>query len=498
VASRFVIAGNFGVDSAANTATPITVPDFSSAHTYTPIPAPTWTHTPTPGPTSTPGPTTTPTCTLTPSATPHPPDELPGPPLVVTSTAVTPQPFSAPLQMPLIEQPEGVINIALLGSDQVDKESPGRSDVIVIASIDPAIPSVSLLSIPRDFYAWIPGYGFNKINTAYRWGELNKYPGGGPELVKATIEYNLGIRIHYYALVGFDGFVKIVDALGGVDVAVECALSDTFPDPDSVTGQTDVDWEPGIYHLDGKHALWYARSRWSTSDFDRNRRQQQVLRGLYQQVLALDIVPKIPQLWGALNETVSTDLGLEELVYLASLSSELDIVNVKSSFLGKDVLQAWTAPNGAYVLVPYYEVLSPTITAALEPPAIARASRPAFRVEVWNATPHDGLGYVAAERLRWEGFNVVSVQSAGEVYERTQIWDFTTTSKGSPLPHLVYLYRRYSSDVVYQPTEERAADFRVILGADYDSCISAHSQWRSEEPPPTPTPLPTVVPSPAP
>ena len=110
----------------------------------------------------------------------------------------------------------------------------------------------------------------------------------------------------------------------------------------------------------------------------------------------------------------------------------------------------------------------------------------------------DELLRVAAERLRWEGFNVVSVQSAGEVYERTQIWDFTTTSKGSPLPHLVYLYRRYSSDVVYQPTEERAADFRVILGADYDSCISAHSQWRSEEPPPTPTPLPTVVPSPAP
>ena len=498
VGSRLVIAGNLGITSVADTATPIAVSNSTPTPTYTPIPAPTWTHTPTSGPTSTPGPTPTPTCTFTPSATPHPPDELPGPPLVVTSTAVTPQPFPVPSPMPLIEQPEDVINIVLLGSDQVDKESPGRSDVMIIASIDPAIPSVSLLSIPRDYYAWIPGHGFNKINTAYRRGELDKYPGGGPELVKATIEYNLGIRIHYYALVGFDGFVKIVDALGGVDVAVECALSDTFPDPDSVTGQTDVDWEPGIYHLDGKYALWYARSRWSTSDFDRNRRQQQVLRGLYHQVLALDIVPKIPQLWSALNETVATDLGLEELVYLASLSSELDMVNVKSSFLGKDVLQSWTAPNGAYVLVPYYEILSPTLTAALEPPAIARASRPAFRVEVWNATSQDGFGYVAAERLRWEGFDVVNVQATGEVYERTQIWDFTTSSKGSPLPHLMTLYRRYSSDVVYQPTEDRAVDFRIILGADYDPCVSAHSQWRPEEPPPTPTPLPTVVPSPTP
>ena len=133
----------------------------------------------------------------------------------------------------MIEQPEEVINIVLLGSDQVNVENPGRTDVIIIASIDPVIPSVSLISVPRDFYAWIPSHGFDKINTAYRRGQLNHYPGGGPGLIKATIEYNLGIRIHYYALVGFDSFVKIVDTLGGVDVAVECALSDTFPDPDS-------------------------------------------------------------------------------------------------------------------------------------------------------------------------------------------------------------------------------------------------------------------------
>ncbi len=503
VASRWVVAGDLDIASAVSTATSVGTSEIFPASitpTYTPIPAPTWTYTPVPtiGPTPTPGPTSTPTHTLTPSATPHPPDELPGAPHVVTSTVVTPQPLPVPGAIPLIEQPEGVINIALLGSDQVDKDNPGRTDVIIIASIDPAIPSVSLISVPRDFYAWIPSHGFNKINTAYRRGELDRYPGGGPELVKATIEYNLGIRIHYYTLVGFDGFVKIVDTLGGVDVAVECALSDTFPDPDSPTGQTDVDWEPGIYHLDGKHALWYSRSRWSTSDFDRNRRQQQVLRGLYQQVLALDIVPKIPQLWGALNETVATDLGLEELVYLASLGSELDLVDVKSSFVGKDVLQSWTAPNGAWVLVPYYEALGPMIAEALEPPATARASRPAFRVEVWNATSHDGLGYVAAGRLRWEGFEVTHVDRAGSVYERTQIWDFTTTSKGSPLPRLMNLYWRSAGDVVYEPAEERAVDFRVILGADYDPCVSAHRRWQPEEMPPTVTPLPTVVPTPTP
>jgi LCP family protein required for cell wall assembly len=353
---------------------------------------------------------------------------------------------------------------------------------------------VSLLSVPRDFYAWIPGRGFNKLNTAFRYGELDQYPGGGAGLVKATFEYNLGVRIHYYARVGFDGFIKIVDALGGVEVAVECPLSDTFPDPDSPSGQTDVDWEPGIHHLDGRRALWYARSRWNTSDFDRNRRQQQVLRALYRQALALDILPKIPQIWGALSETVSTDLGLDELIYLASIGAELDMANVKSGFIGPDVLQAWTAPNGAYVLVPYYEVLGPRVEEVLAPPARARAQQPAFRVEVQNGTGQDGLGHVAAERLRWEGFQVVSVASVGGDYPRTQIWDLTTTTKGSPLYPLMSLYRRQAGDVVSQPTEDRAADFRVILGADYDPCWATKLRWRPDQPP-TPTPLPTPVPT---
>ncbi len=397
--------------------------------------------------------------------------------------------------MPLVEQPAGVRNILLLGSDMPSTEHVGRTDTIVIVSIDPGLPSVSLLSIPRDFYAWIPGYGFNKINTAYSRASRINYPGGGPGLIKATIEYNLGIRIHYYALVGFDDFIKIVDALGGVDVSVECPLSDTFPDPAAPEGQTDVDWDPGIHHLDGKHALWYARSRWSTHDFDRHRRQQQVLRGLYHQALTLDIIPKIPQLWGVLNESVSTDLGLNDLINLANTGSQLDLANVKSRFVGRSVLQTWTAPNGAYVLVPYYEALGPLVEEALSPPASARAQQQAPRVEVWNGTPYEGLGHVAAERLRWEGFNVASVGPADGDYPHTKIVDFTTTSKGSAIPLLTRLYRRQYSDVIFQPTEERAVDYRVILGTDYDPCNAVNaSGWVPDASLPTPTPIPAVYP----
>jgi LCP family protein required for cell wall assembly len=375
-----------------------------------------------------------------------------------------------PPPVPLVEQASSTINILVLGTDRPSIQTTGLTDVIIIVSIDPEGPSVSLLSIPRDFYAWIPNYGFNKINTAFHYGEKHKYPGGGPGEIKATVEYNLGIQIHYYARVGFDSFTRIVDALGGVDIAVECPLSDTFPDESVPEGQTDVDWLPGIHHLDGKHALWYARSRWSTSDFDRNRRQQQVLRGMYGQVLSLEMIPKIPEMWETLQETVQTDLGLDDLLYLAHLATKLDTANVKSRFVDRSVLQSWTSPTGAYVLVPNYEALGPLVQEALSPPASGRGQRPAFRIDLWNATPWEGLAHVAAERLRWEGFDVVRVRPADGAYPRTQIVDFTITAKGSPISRLMLLYKRKWEDVIAQPTDSSYVDFRVTLGSDYNPC----------------------------
>ncbi len=379
--------------------------------------------------------------------------------------------------MPIIKQSSQVINILLLGSDQETVKSIGRTDTIIVASINTELPAVTLLSIPRDFYAWIPSHGFDKINTAFSRGAKNGYPGGGPGLMRATIEYNFGIRIHYHARVGFDSFIKIVDELGGVEVAVECPLHDTFPDPsDPEESTVDIDLLPGIHRLDGQNALWYARSRWSTSDFDRHRRQQQVLRGLYQQVMSLDIIPKIPGLWNVVQETISTDLGLDEMLYLGAVGSRLETTDVKSSFVGRGVVESWTAPNGGYVLVPDYEALEGLVREALAPPASARAQQRAFRVEVWNGTPYEGLGHVAAERLRWEGLVVVNVQPADGTYPRTKIVDYTTTAKGSPLPRLMRLYNRTPEDIISQPAEDSPVDFRVILGPDYDPCASAKTQ----------------------
>ncbi|MGD8244660.1 MAG: LCP family protein, partial [Anaerolineae bacterium] len=407
LAARSLLAGVGNSPELNATVTPVTPLPATPSRTATLAPSPTPSLTSLPTATSTPSktPTSTPTHTPTPPAptatSTYTPTPLPAPvsrgaPATLTFLPGTPSPtpvvvtrtnsitltvtLTAPTPMPLVEQPDNVINILLLGSDLDGIDKVGRTDTIVVATIHPELPAVSLLSIPRDFYAWMPGQGFGKINTAFSRG--------GPVLMEATIRHNFGIEIDYYARVGFDSFVRIVDALGGVDVAVECPLRDTFPDPSSPSGQTDVDWEPGIHHLDGKHALWYARSRWSTSDFDRHRRQQQVLRGLYRQVMSLGIIPKIPSLWSALRENVSTDLDLPGLIRLGAIGMRLDTANVKSRFVGGGAVTSWEDPKGLYILIPDGEALSSLVSDALAP--LAYTPQQVGRVAVVYATPHEG------------------------------------------------------------------------------------------------------------
>lgn len=378
--------------------------------------------------------------------------------------------LTAPAPLPVVAQRRDVINVLLLGSDQVGTEKVGRTDTIVVASVHPELPSVSLLSIPRDFYAWVPGHGYEKINTVFSRS--------GPAQMKATILYNFGIHIDYYARVGFDSFTKIVDALGGVEVAVECPLHDTFPDPASPSGTTDVDLAPGIHHLDGKHALWYARSRWSSSDFDRHRRQQQVLRGLYRRVMSLGIIPKIPAIWGAWRESVATDLDLPGLARLGAVGTRLDTTYVKSRFVDRSVLTSWTGPEGMYILIPDHDALAALVRGALAPPRPVDET-PLWRVEVVNGTYRGDWGLVAAERLRWEGFSIVDVRAAEGPQSRTQIVDFASSSDSRAViarNQLLRLYALGQDAIIASPAEEKEVDFQVLLGLDYDPCAAVRSR----------------------
>jgi hypothetical protein len=185
-------------------------------------------------------------------------------------------------------------------------------------------------------------------------------------------------------------------------------------------------------------------------------------------------------------------MGVGEFVYLGSIAARLDMADLKSRFIrGANLLTAMTAPNGGAVLAPNYEAMYTFMQEAAQPPVSSRASQRAFRVEVWNGTGNSGWGDVAAERLRMEGYVVTAVEQV-DFTPKSSIVDFTTTSKGSPLYKLLALYKMQSGDVVSEPTEGSPAEFRVILGRNYNPCdATVTGRWQ-----PTLTPTPEGTPGP--
>jgi LCP family protein required for cell wall assembly len=437
-------------------------------------------------PTETPSPVPPTDQPPSPTAPSTPTPEGPGP--LPTAIPVDPvQAGAVPTPVSLLEQPEGTVNIVLMGADT--SQGSWRTDTLIVVSIDPNLPSVSMLSIPRDLFVYIPGWKMGRINTADFHGERVGYPGGGAGLVKATIEYNLGIRAHYFARADFQGFVKILETLGGVDVVVDCELRDTFPDPEAPGGASDIELMPGVHHLQGKQALWYARSRWNTSDFDRGRRQQRVLRGAFAQIKQLGLLPKLPELWDELTQTVQTDIPLETALWLTKVASRLEAgTAIKSRFIDNTVVQAWRTAEGASVLLPVYERVRPLVAEALAPPDTSRARQGVARVEVLNGTSWGNWAILAADRLLWEGFDVVNIAQAEQTEtQRTTIIDHTKTDKGSPVNYLAAVLRVNEADVKLAATPSEEIDFRVIVGYDYSPCYKSY--WRSVHgATPTPTP----------
>lgn len=185
-------------------------------------------------------------------------------PAVSTEQSFYAPPY-APKPFPALTDNQ-TVTFALLGSDVRPGQTYFRTDTIIIAAVRPATGQVTLISVPRDLYVYIPTVGMDRINTAYEYGQMNKYPGGGAALLKYTFLYNLGIRIDHLAIVNFTVFTSIVNTLGGVDVPVYCAYTDWHLinpnyDPNLVKNWSLFTVGPGLVHMDGDLALWYARSR---------------------------------------------------------------------------------------------------------------------------------------------------------------------------------------------------------------------------------------------
>jgi LCP family protein required for cell wall assembly len=260
---------------------------------------------------------------------------------------------------------DGRVNILVLGIDRRDE--PGwvdRTDTIMIATLAPEARRAGLLSIPRDLELTIPTVGEDRINTANVYGAQSGYPGGGPGLVKATVETNFGIPIDGYLMLDFGTFEHIVDSLGGIDVNVPRALDDDrYPDPrpGDPYAFKSIHFDAGPQHMDGRQALEYARSRMSTSDFDRAARQQLVLLAIRRRALSAGGILRWPAVALAALRGVKTDLNPFQLAALARLAVLIGPSRLEQRVIEAPLVDDYTRPDGAQVLLPNWELLRPAI-----------------------------------------------------------------------------------------------------------------------------------------
>ena len=226
----------------------------------------------------------------------------------------------------------GRINILLLGSDTDQKFQNGylaQTDIVV--TIDPATKSVGMLSIPRDLYISVPGYGMMKLDEAFYTGQTYNN-GNGVGLSRLTISQDFGIPINYYAWVGLSGFMKVVDTAGGVDIDVTHPITDdVYPDDTGSHSQNADNYKrlyiaPGPQHFDGLHALEYVRSRHAdlVGDFGRSARQQQVLSNLKTRLVNSDIIGRLPELARDMNGYLKTDMQILQVVELMNFARTID------------------------------------------------------------------------------------------------------------------------------------------------------------------------------
>ncbi len=463
--TRLPIGGAAGGISAADTSQTTPIPLTNTAVPPTKDGSPqsraTWTITPRPTLTPTPSPTSTPYPT-------SPPIAIGGPP---PGTAVPPA--AAPFEKPI-----GVTNILLLGNDGSLANS-GRTDTIIILSVNKVTKTASMLSLPRDLYVYIPDWTMGRINTALSHGHLHNYGGddgfGGGRLLKDTVLYNFGIEIDYYVRVGFDTFKQTVNQLGAIDVVVNCPLTDwriIHPDldPNNLANYEEYTLETGVHEMDGSMALWYARSRRTTSDFDRNRRQQQILRAILDKGLDLNLLPQAPSLWDSFKDGVETDMPISEILNLASMAPAIRENGIQPLALPSSAMRGWSVPDtGASVLLPQWSVAQKVFALLQQPPILNRATRPPIVVEV--ITDNWVWYRQTAENLAWFGFSPSYTYVENPPSNRTSLTYHGDNFKGSFDWRMAWIFNRNTADITLDPTPHPAnADYTITLGYDFNPC----------------------------
>ena len=212
--------------------------------------------------------------------------------------------------------------IMIMGVDERDDDV-GRSDTLMVASIDPKKNQASLLSVPRDTRVKIKGHGFDKVNAAYAYGK--------ERLTQDTVENLLGVNIDHYVIINTKSFAKIIDALGGIDIDVPKRMY--YEDPWDDDGGLIIDFRPGMQHMDGAKAITYVRYRDEEGDLGRIRRQQDFIKACLDKMVSPAIIPKLPTIIREVMDSIQTDLSFRQLLEFAGTLKESKQTGLKTDMV---------------------------------------------------------------------------------------------------------------------------------------------------------------------
>lgn len=376
------------------------------------------------------------------------------------------------------------INVLIIGLDYRDwvaGEGAPRSDTMIVLTIDPLSKTAGMISIPRDMWVNIPGFGYSRINTAYSSGEGARLPGGGPELARKTVEQFLGVPIHYYAQVDFYTFVEFIDLIGGIEIYND---EDLRLDPVG-EGKDKIRLTCcGMRTLNGVRALAYVRYRKDKEgDVARANRQQKVILAIRDKVLSPENFPvllgKAQQFYEEFSAGIKTNMPFDTALQLGVLARDVPVESIKRGVIDYNmVLLADTTLGGerASVMKPLPDKIRElrdevfTSGGALSPLAAqndltAMMQADAARVRVLNGSFTGGLEVNTGNFLLAQGMQVTEA-GAAEATNSTII--ILYSPKLYTLKYLQSLFGiTSSSQILIRPDPASSVDVEVRLGNDW-------------------------------
>lgn len=414
------------------------------------------------------------------------------PDLNIENAPNTEIPATPEVEVPQIDMPTwdgasriNIVFFGLRGGDMNGADCPACTDTIILLTVDPVTKTAGMLSIPRDLFVNIPGFGHSRINTAWTLGEGAKLPGGGPGLAMKTISQFIGVPVQYYVQVDFDTFVSLIDLIGGIDIYSDVKLR---LDPSGTRQDHFVLTCCGMRHLNGMRALAYARCReesqgCSDGDLGRAKRQQKVILAVRDKVLTPEYFPQLlaqaPQLYDAFSSGIHTNMSIEDAMKLAALAKDIPVENIKQGVINDDMLSYVNFKfNGvpASVLRPVPDLIrilrdeifvpGGPLSPLAQGDSITLMQADVARIRVVNNTSTTDLDGRTASFLTGHGMQVVERGLPTATTDRTVLVLYSP--KLYALRYLVDIFGvTNGNQIIFKPDPSETVDIEIRIGEDW-------------------------------